>query len=493
MSASSTHRYPLVPKRWISATASCARRLGPEPIGDGHESPPRRSAPAPASTPPERPGPRSSVCPSRRSLPPDLGIIRSRTGNGQNVPELQTGHADRPGTPAPPVSASMSRTVSPSTPAVRAPVLPATRSNATSSSRRVCHQIEQIIEPASSIAHRPTVSLPASPLPGPRPIASRPRALRGSPAHLPALPASFHCSIRCRPSHVTGSPGSKYYGGSAPLSHRRSKRLSPARRPAAPGSTEQTRNSFPCSLYSPFDGGGARLCPCGITDGYPADIPRGLPPGRPTEEFPAGTDRCAPLPAISARFDPVSSSRRFTTLVPRVLLSVSLAGPAPSGSTSTSRHRQGCSHPPRHHPDPAASSFIAPLRQAAGEGLSPPRSISASWRTSPGARFILLVQRGLEHRLRQLLAQPVRTGQRQALVPGQPDQLRLPPAVQPTVPPFLPRHVLQCRGHHGTFPTGHQARRVRAGNTVRSTVPAGSRCAGGRASRDRCAVRRRVR
>jgi hypothetical protein len=38
-------------------------------------------------------------------------------------------------------------------------------------------------------------------------------------------------------------------------------------------------------------------------------------------------------------------------LHPRVLLSASLAGPAPSGSTDTSRLCQGCSHPPRHHPD----------------------------------------------------------------------------------------------------------------------------------------------
>ena len=31
MSASSTQRYPLVPKWWISAIASCARRIGRNP------------------------------------------------------------------------------------------------------------------------------------------------------------------------------------------------------------------------------------------------------------------------------------------------------------------------------------------------------------------------------------------------------------------------------------------------------------------------------
>jgi hypothetical protein len=74
----------------------------------------------------------------------------------------------------------------------------------------------------------------------------------------------------------------------------------------------------------------------------------------------------------SARFESVSRLKDVTTPVPRVLLSVTLAEPAPSGSTGTSRLCQGCSHPPRHHPDQAALSFTALLRQDSGEGLSPP-------------------------------------------------------------------------------------------------------------------------
>src|SRR5207247_1469564 len=58
--------------------------------------------------------------------------------------------------------------------------------------------------------------------------------------------------------------------------------------------------------------------------------------------------------------------------VPRVLLSATLAGPAPSGGAGTSRLCQGCSRPPRHHPDQAAPSFTILLRQDRGEGLSPP-------------------------------------------------------------------------------------------------------------------------
>ena len=60
------------------------------------------------------------------------------------------------------------------------------------------------------------------------------------------------------------------------------------------------------------------------------------------------------------------------TLVPRVHLPVSLTGPAPSGSASTSRLCQGCSHPPRRLPDQAALSFTQPLRRPGVEGLSPP-------------------------------------------------------------------------------------------------------------------------
>src|SRR5207237_1249064 len=55
--------------------------------------------------------------------------------------------------------------------------------------------------------------------------------------------------------------------------------------------------------------------------------------------------------------------RDVMTLVPRVLLSVTLAGPAPSGSTGTSRLCRGCSRPPRRFPGQAAPSFAALLRQ----------------------------------------------------------------------------------------------------------------------------------
>src|SRR5262249_42705290 len=89
----------------------------------------------------------------------------------------------------------------------------------------------------------------------------------------------------------------------------------------------------------------------------------------PAEGLSGGTHRARP---VSTRFEPVHVIKDVITPVPRVLLSATLAGPAPSGSAKTSRLCRGCSHPPRHHPDQAAPSYTALLRQDGGEGLSPP-------------------------------------------------------------------------------------------------------------------------
>jgi hypothetical protein len=97
-------------------------------------------------------------------------------------------------------------------------------------------------------------------------------------------------------------------------------------------------------------------------------LPRSTPPwspGQPPKNSPgvpcarAGAHRSRP---ISARFEPVQPLRDVNA-GSRVLLSVTLAGPAPSGSAGTSRLCQGCSRPPRHHPDQAAPSFALLLRQ----------------------------------------------------------------------------------------------------------------------------------
>src|SRR6266487_2717103 len=80
----------------------------------------------------------------------------------------------------------------------------------------------------------------------------------------------------------------------------------------------------------------------------------------------------------------VHELRDVMTLVPRVLLSVTLAGPAPSGSAGTSRLCQDCPRPSQHLPGQAVLSFTAPLRQGQRQGPSTPTRIySASRRTAP--------------------------------------------------------------------------------------------------------------
>jgi hypothetical protein len=99
---------------------------------------------------------------------------------------------------------------------------------------------------------------------------------------------------------------------------------------------------------------------------YAVDLPRSLPGGSclPPRKFAAHThDGYAPHPAQIHQVRAGASSRDCHTPVPRVLLSVTLAEPVPSGSTGTSRRCQGCSRPPRRHPDQAALSSTVPLRQ----------------------------------------------------------------------------------------------------------------------------------
>lgn len=109
--------------------------------------------------------------------------------------------------------------------------------------------------------------------------------------------------------------------------------------------------------------------------GYAADLRRGLPTAH---HIPAGSSppptgrwiRTAPSPYPPSLSWWAVKGRQ--TLVPLVRLPISLTGPAPSGSTGTSRRCRGCSHPHRRLPDQAAPSFTRPLRWPDGKGLSPP-------------------------------------------------------------------------------------------------------------------------
>jgi hypothetical protein len=97
--------------------------------------------------------------------------------------------------------------------------------------------------------------------------------------------------------------------------------------------------------------------------GYAAGIHRGLRAGDITQP------QSSPPQHASARCNPALIRqvqaggcllRSVQPLVPHVHLSVSLAGPRPSGSADPSRRRQGCFHPPSRPGDQAALSFCAP-------------------------------------------------------------------------------------------------------------------------------------
>ena len=127
----------------------------------------------------------------------------------------------------------------------------------------------------------------------------------------------------------------------------------------------QDPRRFPCSLWLARRRRSPTM-PLRHRCEYAAVLPRSLPGSScpPPREFPteppAGARRLQPR---STRFRAGAASRGCHTPVPRVLLSVPLAGPEPSGSTGPSRRCQGCSHPPRHHPDQAAPSSAVLLRQ----------------------------------------------------------------------------------------------------------------------------------
>ena len=118
--------------------------------------------------------------------------------------------------------------------------------------------------------------------------------------------------------------------------------------------------------------------------GYPAALHHGLRAGihKTTQEFhlPAQTLRqaYAPHPAHVRQFWGRQALKGRRSWFLSVLLSITLAGPAPSGSADTSRLRQGCSHP---HPAPPEAGCpqlrrLAATRSAA-EGLSPPTQTTA--------------------------------------------------------------------------------------------------------------------
>ena len=114
--------------------------------------------------------------------------------------------------------------------------------------------------------------------------------------------------------------------------------------------------------------------------GYAAGLHRGLPTSvtKPAKEFSARHDgqvRAAIRP-ISTGFELAALLRGFTPLVPHVHLLVSLAEPAPSGSTGASRRCRGCLPP-----SPASPGSGCPQ-------LHRPAATGRRWRSLTPTRFM---------------------------------------------------------------------------------------------------------
>jgi len=91
-----------VPKWWISAIASWARRFGRNPYEHGLKSASKMGSSTSFSAAWTTRSAMAGI-PSLRSFPdpPGLGIIRSRTGSGRNEPSLRAARRSsrNPGTP----------------------------------------------------------------------------------------------------------------------------------------------------------------------------------------------------------------------------------------------------------------------------------------------------------------------------------------------------------------------------------------------------------
>ena len=170
-------------------------------------------------------------------------------------------------------------------------------------------------------------------------------------------------------------PAPEYYGGSAPpgpFSGRRAYPRRPGRMPErgepAPGGSRVHRDSLV--------GVGARLCPSGSP--WLRRSPSPWPPRSAHRRPPPGSSLCfythqdTPRPARIRQVRAGSCSEgRNDTGSSRTPLRLARRTP-PSGSPRTSRLCQDRSRPPRHHPGQTVLSYSDLLRQATGEGLSPP-------------------------------------------------------------------------------------------------------------------------
>src|SRR5215218_3222658 len=355
--------------------ASCARRPGRNPYEHGAKSASQigssTSLHAAWTT-----RSRMVAIPSRRSLPPGLGISRSRTGNGANLRAFRS--ARRPARNAStPWPRSTSRATCPSTPAVRAPLLPRTRCHATSKNAGSQTRLNRSSNrrAGSPVAHWCSLVW----IPSTRASASLSESVgNGAPIFTGDLLAcqSHGCELAVPLPHVTGSPGRRVLRG---LRHARKPPADggPARHPTGRGEGRAASGRFPRSLCAGRQG---------WRPAFPGSLATGTPQTFPVASLVAkvvtfgvaahpATHRCPACTADrprSARFEPALPLAGVPPLVHCALHRPALlAGPGPSGSTDLSRRCQGCSHPAWRLPGRAALSFSRAAATAQRWVLSP--------------------------------------------------------------------------------------------------------------------------
>jgi hypothetical protein len=233
--------------------------------------------------------------PSLRTFPqpPGLGIARSRTGSGRNVPALiALRRSSR--NPDTPMRSSTQAAVRPSTPggSHRGCLDPVERHD---QRRRVVHEVEQVVEPAAGVGHRPTVKRGLHlryPLAWPcgrlrRSAGVHRRAFRSCSILISSIPLPPFPMCRAL-------PGSEYYDGSAPPSGRSiDDGPSPSHHAGREGKADQGRfgDARPDSRSEQRRAATSRgLAPAGTSPIRAADAGRARPvgPGRPASAGQAG-------------------------------------------------------------------------------------------------------------------------------------------------------------------------------------------------------------
>ena len=283
-------------------------------------SPPRRSAPAPASTMPAPPGRATAAMPRRRRLPFALGIIRSRTGSGRKLRSRNEvrSWSRKSSTPGPAWMDDTGAAVHAGRACTLVAPHPIPRHQ---QERGIGDEVEQIIEPAMRIITGPTVQFGLDlSYPSFGPIQGRLQFVgihRRLSEHSSVLPADLLAPFAmCAPL-----VRSDYYGASAPPDgHQPATGLPIGRAGCAAGRATADGSHVHTSS---IDQVGGRLYPDSIATPTPQTFSVASPP---TATLGFGVDprtrgcprtrrsRAAPRP-LSARSEPGNS---LTELLPPV-------------------------------------------------------------------------------------------------------------------------------------------------------------------------------